>query len=257
MSCSKFRGMSNRKWILIVLPLLISGCSKRNTEPVTQAEVNQAPPVAASAPAPAQTPAGQAAPPQATQPAAAIYDDPGRNSAFESARQARFEGAIPRGAALRVRLDESLSTRRNRAGHAFYATLEAPVVVDGRTALPSGTRFTGRVTEADASGRLKGRAVLGITLESFRFEGQEQRCRTSSVVRASAPHRNRNIGFIAGGSGLGAAIGAIAGGGKGAAIGAVAGGAAGTAGAAATGKLEIGIPAETMLRFMLQAPVRL
>jgi hypothetical protein len=247
--------MSNRKWILIVLPLLISGCSKRNTEPMAQAEGNQAPPAAASAPATAQTPDGQAAPPQATQPAAPIYDDTGRNSPSESARRAGF--AIPRGVALRVRLDESLSTRRNSAGDAFYATLEAPVVVDGRTALPSGTRFTGRVTQSDASGRLKGRAVLGMTLESFRFEGQEQRCRTSSVVRASAPHRNRNIGFIAGGSGLGAAIGAIAGGGKGAAIGAVAGGAAGTAGAAATGKLEIGIPAETMLRFMLQAPVRL
>jgi outer membrane lipoprotein SlyB len=77
------------------------------------------------------------------------------------------------------------------------------------------------------------------------------------VSRVSADHKRRNLGFIGGGSALGAAIGAIAGGGKGALIGAGAGAAAGTAGAAATGKRNIHLPAETPLSFSLQRPVNL
>jgi len=55
----------------------------------------------------------------------------------------------------------------------------------------------------------------------------------------------------AGGAGLGAALGAVAGGGAGALIGA----GAGTIGAAATGKKNVGFPAETLLTFALRAPV--
>src|SRR5438045_2774508 len=62
---------------------------------------------------------------------------------------------------------------------------------------------------------------------------------TNSVERVGPRHRGRNVAFIGGGAGLGAAIGAIAGGGKGAAIGALAGGGAGTATAAATGKEQL------------------
>jgi len=54
---------------------------------------------------------------------------------------------------------------------------------------------------------------------------------------------------------VGAAIGAIAGGGKGAAIGAAAGAAAGTAGAAATGKMDVRLPAESILTYRLATPV--
>lgn len=50
----------------------------------------------------------------------------------------------------------------------------------------------------------------------------------------------------------GAVIGAIAGGGKGVAIGAGAGAAAGTAGAAATGKQDVSLPAETVLTFTIR-----
>jgi hypothetical protein len=162
---------------------------------------------------------------------------------------------IPRGSVLRVRIDTALDTRRNRAGDQFHAGLAAPVLVRGSAVLPRGTEFTGHITQSDASGRLKGRAVIAITLDSFRLKGQEYRIHTGSVERLSAAHKKRNLGFIGGGTGLGAALGAIAGGGKGALIGAAAGAAAGTAGAAA--KLEVGIGAESVLTFPLRAAVEL
>jgi hypothetical protein len=130
-------------------------------------------------------------------------------------------------------------------------------VSNGRTVIPAGTRFTGHVTTADPSGRLKGRGHIGVALDSFRLNGRSYRVATTSVERASVAHKKRNGILIGGGAGLGAALGAIAGGGKGALIGAGAGAAAGTAGAAATGKLHVSIPAETPLRFTLRNAVSL
>ena len=70
-------------------------------------------------------------------------------------------------------------------------------------------------------------------------------------------HKKRNLALIGGGSGGGALIGALAGGGTGALIGAGAGAAAGAAGAYATGKKDIYLPAETLLTFRLDAPVKI
>jgi hypothetical protein len=154
-------------------------------------------------------------------------------------------------------VDESIDTRRNRTGDEFSATLSEPIAVDGRTMVPDGTVFTGHVTTAAASGRLKGRAAIGLRLDSFRLNERAYAVETSNLQRVSASHKKRNALLIGGGAGLGAAIGALAGGGKGALIGAGAGAGAGTAGAAATGKRQVGIAAETPLRFTLRAPVEM
>ncbi|MCX6630355.1 MAG: hypothetical protein NTW28_22275 [Candidatus Solibacter sp.] len=164
---------------------------------------------------------------------------------------------IPVGTPLHVRVDEAIDTRRNSAGDEFSATLSEPIELDGRALVPAGTVFAGHVTTAAASGRMKGRAVLGLKLDSFRLNQKEYPVETSSVQRVSAAHKKRNAVLIGGGAGLGAAIGALAGGGKGALIGAGAGAGAGTAGAAATGKRQVAIGAETALRFTLRAPVEM
>ena len=89
--------------------------------------------------------------------------------------------------------------------------------------MPRGTEFTGHITQSDASGRLKGRAILVVTRDSFRLNGKEYRVYTGSVERFSAAHKKRNLGFIGEATGLGAALGAIAGGAKRALIGAAVG----------------------------------
>jgi hypothetical protein len=158
---------------------------------------------------------------------------------------------------IEARVNETLSTRRNLAGDAFSASLERPVDIGGREVLPRGAVLRGHVTTSRSSGRMKGRAVLGITLDTVEYNGQKIPIETSLDTATSAAHKKHNIEMIGGGSGLGAVIGAIAGGGKGAAIGALAGAGAGTAGAAATGKEEVEIPAETVFSFRLKSPVEL
>lgn len=164
---------------------------------------------------------------------------------------------LPAGTVVEVRLDQALSTARNKAGDSFPASLAEPVMLDGKEILPTGTRFTGHVTQAEASGRLEGRGVLGITLDSFELKGETYRVASSLDTRTTAAHKKRNIEMIGGGAGVGALIGALAGRGKGAAIGAAAGAAAGTGAAAATGKKEVEVPVETAFRFTLKEPVKI
>jgi len=166
------------------------------------------------------------------------------------------EVALPVGTALRVHLGHTLDTARNRPGEKFSATLAAPLVLDGRTVLPKGTAFEGRVTSSAPSGRLKGRAHLGLKLESFELDGRRYTIATSSLHRVSGSHKKRNWLLIGGGSGTGAAIGALAGGGAGALIGAGAGAAAGTGGAFVTGRKNVRLPVESLLTFTLSQPVQ-
>jgi hypothetical protein len=154
-----------------------------------------------------------------------------------------------------VRLDRALSTVRNRAGDTFEAILDEPVSVGGMEVLPRGTKFTGHVTTSAASGRLEGRGVLGITLDTFDVNGRHVPVSTSLQKRTTEAHKKRNIEIIGGASGLGALIGGLSGGGKGAGIGAAVGAGAGTGVAAATGKKEVEIPAETLFHFSLKNSV--
>lgn len=239
-----------RKWIWIAPMLLAAGCSRQNApSPAAQNAAPVGAPLAATAPAPqSKADPEPVAPPPAAEPEAAPEAAPA---------PARREMRIPQGVSLRVRLDESVSTRKDRAGDGFTATLSRPVVVRGETVIPAGTRFRGHVTVAEASGRLKGRPVIALTLDSFHLGGREYRLRTSSVERVGPRHKKRNAILIGGGAGLGAAIGAIAGGGKGALIGGLAGAGAGTAGAAATGKEQLTLAAETPLAFTTRTPIEI
>ena len=165
------------------------------------------------------------------------------------------ELSVPAGTRVRVRLTQTIDTRRNRAGDRFTASLDEPLVIGDRVVVPRGASFFGQVTESKPSGRFKGRAVLALRLDSFELNGVTHEIRSTNSTRKSAGHKKHHWFWIGGGSGGGAAIGAIAGGGSGALIGAGAGAAAGTIGSALTGKRQVSLPAETAVTFTLQAPV--
>ena len=136
---------------------------------------------------------------------------------------------IPIGTRLRVRVNEPLNTRRNRAGDSFGATLESAVVVEGATPIPAGTRFTGRVTAAEPSGRTEGRAVLAVELDSFALDGKVYRVHTSSIERERAAQKAHHIGFVGVGND--------------------------TAAAAVAADQQVGLAAESSVTFSLEAPL--
>jgi hypothetical protein len=216
-----------------ILPIiLLAGCSSKQIPPNVVS--TQMAPNGAVSPQPGQP--GQ--PSQVTPPAAPPI-------------------VLPEGTVIRVRLAQSLDTRSNRAGDRFAATLDTPIVVDSAIVIPRGANFTGRIDASKASGRFKGRAVLGLRLDSFELNGNKYQIATSDVDRVSGRHRRRNIVLIGGGAATGAGIGALAGGPAGAAIGAGAGAGAGTIAAVITGKKNVHIAVETVLSFQLRDALEL
>lgn len=159
------------------------------------------------------------------------------------------------GTVLTVTLDQTVGTKINTSGDRFVASLAEPVTVDGREVLPAGTKASGTVVEAQPAGRLKGGALLALSLDSLTVQGAKYSIDTSQFEQAGKGRGKRTAVGAGGGAAFGAIVGALAGGGKGAAIGALAGGGAGTAGAAYTGKRDITLPAETRLHFKLRNPV--
>ena len=244
------------KWITIltaylspvaILTVLTTGCGNRQAaQPAAQTE-------AARVTQPATQPGG---PTSAERPSPFPSPAPA-NSSPNYGRGPLNAISIPAGTVLDVRLEQTLDTKRNRPGDRFTASVRRPIILDGRTIIPKGTIFTGHLTESKASGRFKGRAVLGLSLDSFELNGRRHEIRATHLGRETGGHKKRNWGWIAGGAGAGTAVGALAGGPAGAVIGAGAGAGAGTAGAAFTGKKNIILPVETPLAFSLRVPVTL
>jgi len=158
---------------------------------------------------------------------------------------------VPTETEVTVTMDQAVSTKNNTSGDTFEASLAEPVMAQGATALPKGSKVTGSVVQAVAAGRVKGGAVLTLTLKSITIHGQKYTLETSTYEASGKGRGTRTAVGGGGGAAVGAIIGAIAGKGKGAAIGALAGGGAGTTGAALTGERDITIAAETRVSFKL------
>jgi len=163
---------------------------------------------------------------------------------------------IPAGTTLRVRLVQSVGSKISVTGQSFDATFSSPVVVNGMTVVPVGTRALGTVTEAHASGRFKGGATLRLRLNSIHLDGATFAISTASYDQTSTGKGKRTAAMVGGGAGGGALIGGIAGGGKGALIGGLIGAGAGTAGAATTNR-DITLPSETIIHFRMSSSLRL
>lgn len=211
------------RWLALAALAALCGCSHSNAPTAANSPSNSADNSAQSAPASAPAPPAPA-------PAPIV---------------------IPEGRVLVVSLDQSVSTKDNSDGDRFQASLAEPVTADGQTVIPVGARATGTVVKAQSAGRVKGGAILELSLDSVTIHGQKYSIETSMFEEAGKGRGKRTVVGGGGGAALGAIVGAIAGGGKGAAIGALAGGGAGTAGAAFTGKRDIVLPAETRLHFKL------
>jgi hypothetical protein len=164
---------------------------------------------------------------------------------------------VPADTEISVVLDQSISSKTATSGQTFAATVEAPVEIDGKAAIPKGAHASGIIKDAKAAGRFKGGAVLSLALTSVTVGGKEYEIKTAAPTMTSKGKGKRTAAMVGGGAGGGALIGGLAGGGKGAVIGGLIGAAAGTGGAGLTGNRDITVPAETALTFKVLEPVEI
>lgn len=187
--------------------------------------------------APAAQPAAAAPPPAAPAPAA------------PADAQAGGAVTVPTGTIFLVKMQSAVVTGKANKGDPFITALEKPVMMDGKTVFPKGTKFYGRVVEAVVAGRIAGQAKLVIQLNEIETKGGMLSINTESHEYQGA--RSGTLRKVA----VGAAIGNVASDDsykKGAQEGA----AYGAAAAAMTPGNQIAINAGTLLEFVLVAPVK-
>ncbi len=168
---------------------------------------------------------------------------------------------IPAGVTISVRNNQTIDSETSAVGQT-YSGVVAHDVVDSRgsVAIPRGSAATLVVRDASGQGKVKGRSELAVDVGSVAVGGHTYRLETSDFSERGKEGlgANKRTGeFLGGGTALGGIIGAIAGGGKGAAIGALSGAAAGGATQTLTRGNAVRIPAETVLNFQLEAPIRI
>jgi hypothetical protein len=195
--------------------------------------------------------------PQRQSPAAQVsssHSDSASNTQAQlEASSALHKTPLRQGTLLRVRLYHAIDMRQARHGDSFIASLSAPVVVADKTVLPKGTVVRGMIQQSSTSSRLKGRAVVTLTLDRMEWNGSEVPIDTNSVTWKSSDHRKRNLAWVGGGSSAGAVIGGLMGSGKSAA--AEAGAGARRTETAPSDSEHVRIPAESILTFRLERPV--
>jgi len=98
---------------------------------------------------------------------------------------------------------------------------------------------------------------LALTLDRVTVDQQIVNLSTARVAARGGSHKKRNWGWIGGGTGGGALLGALAAGGKGALIGGGIGAVAGTTTAFVTGKKDVTFGTERRLRFRVNQDVSL
>jgi hypothetical protein len=162
---------------------------------------------------------------------------------------ARFrEFTVPEGTVLALRLDSSLGSDTSHVDDAVRASLTEAIVINGVAVLPADSVVKGVVTTADSSGKVSGRASLGVRFQSLSIDGREDTYALSAGFHRTAPSTSsadaKKIGIPAVG---GAVVGAILGGKKGAGVGAAIGGGAGTAVVLTTPGEDIHIPKGTSM----------
>jgi hypothetical protein len=157
--------------------------------------------------------------------------------------------SVPVGSNLKVRLNETLSSKESRVGDRFTVTVIDPVKYNEAT-------INGHISSINKSGKIKGRTSMNLDFDSITMPDGRTGTLHGYVSRVYGDDAGRadNEGGVESGSrtkqaikrgGIGAAagaiIGGIAGGGKGAAIGLLIGGAGGAGSLAVQGSKELKI----------------
>src|ERR1044071_6837348 len=160
---------------------------------------------------------------------------------------------VPVGTDLKVRINDTLSSKDSRIGDRFTATVIDPSRFDE-------ARLNGHISSIQKSGKVKGRTSMNLAFDSIEMRDGKRGVLHGYVTRVYGEDSGRadNEGGVESGgrtkqtvkragivATVGAIVGGIAGGGKGAAIGLIIGGAGGAGSLAINGSKELKIESGT------------
>ena len=118
---------------------------------------------------------------------------------------------LPAGTTLHARLDDSLSTDRNKVGDRFTATVATAVTAEnGSTVVPAGATLRGTVTGLEDSDRVGENAYIRLDFETLSFGGREYAF-DADVVATAVETRGDTRSETVKKAGIGAAAGAVLG----------------------------------------------
>jgi len=160
---------------------------------------------------------------------------------------------IPVGTDLKIRINDTLSSKTSRIGDRFTATVIDPSRFDE-------ARLNGHISSIQKSGKVKGRTSMNLAFDSVELRDGRRGALRGYVTRVygegsgradneggveSSSRTNQTVKRAGVGATVGAIVGGIAGGGKGAAIGLLVGGAGGAGSLAVKGSKELKIESGT------------
>ena len=178
----------------------------------------------------------------------------------EGTAATRGSMVVPSGSQIVVKNNEAVDSKTARPGQTFTGTVEENVTgSNGEVLIPRGSTAD-LVIRKVSSGGTTGSPDLALDLSAIDVGGHRYIVSTENVRQTNEQGigKNKRTGeYVGGGAALGTIIGAVAGGGKGAAIGAVAGAAAVGATQVLTRGKEVKVPAESVLQFKPNHPLRL
>lgn len=160
---------------------------------------------------------------------------------------------VPVGTDLKIRINDTLSSKNSRVGDRFTATVIDPSRFDE-------ARVVGHISSIQKSGKVKGRTSMNLAFDSIELRDGRKGVLHGYVTRVyggdsgraddeggveSGSRTNQTVKRAGIGATVGAIVGGIAGGGKGAAIGLIIGGAGGAGSLAVKGSKELKIESGT------------
>ena len=169
------------------------------------------------------------------------------------ARRTAVVPLVPVGTDLKVRINDTLSSKDSRIGDRFTATVIDPSRFDE-------AKLNGHVSSIQKSGKIKGRTSMNLAFDSIEMSDGRRGVLHGYVTRVygegsgradteggveSSSRTKQTVKRAGIGATVGAIVGGIAGGGKGAAIGLIIGGAGGAGSLAVQGSKELKIESGT------------
>ena len=163
---------------------------------------------------------------------------------------------VPSTSVLGLRIETPVSSQTAQIEDRVEARVLRDVAVDGRTAIPAGTRVLGAVTMVERGGKVKERARLEVRFHTLVLaDGSQLPLRSDTIIREGESPAGSSARKIGGAAVGGAILGALIGGKKGAIVGSTAGAAGGTAVVMAGDRNNATLPSGAVVTVRLSSPL--